>query len=412
MPILLPEDYTYSLPKMHKVRQEIPTDRLEDIAGAIRSQMAKDEILAKIKPGAKVAVGVGSRGLKNLALIVKTVIDCISEAGGKPFILSAMGSHGSGHEAGQRQVLTDYGITEEAMGVPVITKVDSTLIGKTKSRNVDVWFDSIALGADLIVPINRVKLHTHFTGDLQSGLCKMLTIGWGNHVGCTTYHQSGFSYFHQTMQEAVEIIMKNANVGFGLAIVENAYDETYLVEAVTGDKFLERERELLKIANGNYPRIMVKDIDILIVEEIGKDKSGTGMDPHVVGKSFNIDKFPLPVPNIDQMVLLGTTEKTHGNLFGIGNFLVITRNVFEKMNFEATYANIIAAKSFDDGKIPMIAADEEEALRIAVKALKPGFDRDNLKIVKIKNTLELDEIEVSDALVPYVKSHEKLTLLD
>jgi len=412
MPILLPEDYSYSLPKMHKVHQEIPTDRLSDIAGAIRAEMAKEEILAKIKPGARVAVGVGSRGLKNLSLMVKTVIDCITEAGGKPFILSAMGSHGSGHEDGQRKVLADYGITEEAMGVPVVTKVDSTLIGKTKSRNVDVWFDSIALGCDLVVPINRIKLHTHFSGDLQSGLCKMLTIGWGNHVGCTTYHQSDFKYFHTTMQEAVDIIMQNVNVGFGLAIVENAYDETYLVEAVPGEKIKERERELLKIANKNYPRIMVKDIDILIIEEIGKDKSGTGMDPHVVGKSFNIDEFPLPVPDVDQMVLLGTTERTHGNLFGIGNFSVITRNVFEKMNFEATYANIIAAKSCADAKIPMIANDEEEAIRIAVKFLRPGFDRDNLKIVKIKNTLELDEIEVSDALVPYVKAHEKLKLLD
>ena len=411
MPMLLPEDKTYKLPKMHKVRQHIPADRLEDVAAAIRAEMAKKEILDKIKPGAKIAVGVGSRGLRNLPLIAKTVIDCISEAGGKPFVLSAMGSHGGGMEQGQKEILTDYGITEEAMGVPIVTKVDSALIGKTKSRGMNVWFDSVALECDMIVPINRIKLHTHFSGDVQSGLCKMLVIGWGNHVGCTAGHQSDFTYFNTTMKEAVEIIMQNANVGFGLAVVENAYDETYMVEAIPGERIIEREKDLLKIANDNYPRIMVKDIDVLVVKEIGKDKSGTGIDPHVIGKSFNISEFPLPVPNIDRMVLLDATEKTHGNLTGVGNFTVITRRVFEKMDYESTYANCIAAKSFDDAKIPVIAADEEEAIRIAVKGLKPGADMENLKIVKIKNSLELDEIEVSEALLPYVKGHENLSLL-
>ena len=411
MPILLPEDYTYALPKMYKVRQDIPTARLEDVAGAVRAEMSKSDIRSKIKPGAKVAVCVGSRGLKNLSVIVKTVIECITEAGGKAFVLSAMGSHGGGNEAGQRQVLADYGITQEAMGVPIVTKVDVTHIGKTKSRGIDVWLDNVALECDMIVPVNRVKLHTHFSSDLQSGLYKMITIGLGNHVGCTAYHQSDFTYFGTTMLEAAEIIMKRVNIGFGVAIVENAYDETYLVEAVPSEHIYEREKALLIVSNDNYPRIMVKDIDILIVEQIGKNISGTGLDPHVVGKSFHLDKFPLPVPNVDKMILLDATEKTHGNLFGVGNFTVITRKVFEKMDYAKTYANCIAAKSYEDAKIPMVAEDEEEALRIVVKALKPGADRDNLKIVKIKNTLELDEVEVSDALLPCVKDNPKLTLL-
>jgi hypothetical protein len=238
----------------------------------------------------------------------------------------------------------------------------------------------------------------------------MLAIGWGNHVGCTAYHQSDFTDFKTTLAEAVEVILQKVNVGFGLAVVENAYDETYLVEAVSSENIIRREKELLKIANANHPQILIDDIDILIIEEIGKDKSGTGVDPHVVGKSFSIDVFPIPVPNIDRMVLLDITEKTHGNVFGIGNFSVITRRVFEKINYEATYANCIAAKTFEDAKIPIIAADEDEALRIAIKGLKATADKNNLKIVKIKNTLELDEIEVSDALLPYVRVHEKLTI--
>jgi len=411
MPILLPEDYSYQLPKMHKVRQELPSERLSDIAGAIRAEMSKPEILAKIKPGAKIAVGVGSRGLRNLPIIVKTVIDCILDAGGKPFVISAMGSHGGGLATGQREVLASYGITEQTMEVPIVTEVDVTHLGKTKSQNTDIWFDTVALECDLIVPINRVKLHTHFAGNVQSGLCKMLTIGLGNHVGCSAYHRSDFSQFSTTMTEALQVILEKANVGFGLAVVENAYDETYLVEAIPSEKLVERESALLKIANENYPRIMIPDIDVLIVHEIGKDKAGTGIDPHVVGKSFNINKFPLPVPNISLMVLLDSTEKTHGNLSGIGNFNVITRHVFEKMNFETTYANCIAGRSFDEAKIPIIAADEEEAIRIAIKGLSAKVDRDNLRIVKIKNSLELDEIEVSDALLPYVTEHTKLTLL-
>jgi len=412
MPFLLPEDYSYPMPTMHKVKQEIKSERLDDIVGAIRKEMSKDEIRSKIKPNAKIAVGVGSRGLKNLALIVKSVVDNLKEAGANPFILSAMGSHGGGREAGQQQVLADYGITEEAMGVPVIAKIDSTLIGKTKTKGVDVWFDDIALECDMIVPINRIKLHTHFSGELQSGLNKMLTIGFGNHVGCTAYHKSGFSDFATTMVEAVEVIKGKVNVGFGLAVVENAYDETLLVEAVLGDKISEREKALLAIANENYPRIMVKDIDILVVKEIGKNISGTGLDPHVVGKSYNINIFPLPVPDIDHMVLLDSTTQTHGNLFGIGNFTAITRKVFEQMDYEKTYANCLAAMSFEDAKIPMIAADEEEAIRMVVKCLrKPTADKNNLKIVKIKNTLELDEIEVSDALVAYVNEHPSLKLI-
>ena len=411
MPLLLPEDMSYKLPKMHRVRQEIPASKLDDLVSAIRTQMRKPEILAKIQPGANVAVGVGSRGLRNLPVIVKTVVDCIAEAGAKPFILSAMGSHGGGREDGQREVLAGYGITEESMGVPIVTKVDSTNIGKTKSRGVDVWFDNTALAADLVVPINRIKLHTHFTGPVQSGLHKMLTVGLGNHIGCTTYHESDFRFFGTTMIEAAELIMQRASIGFGVAVVENAYDETYLVEAIPADSLLEREAALLKTANENYPRLMLEDIDILIVEQIGKNISGTGADPHVIGKSFAISEFPLPTPTIDKMVLLGCTEQTHGNLIGVGIFDVITKNVFNQMDYESTYANGIAAKSPNECKIPIIAANEEEAIRIAVKLLKPGADKHNLRIAKIKNTLELDEIEVSDALLSYVSAHKQLRLL-
>jgi len=409
MAILLPEDMNFPLPQMHRVRQVFPRESLGDIEVAVRAEMAKPEIFAKIVPGARVAVAVGSRGIQNLAAIVKTTLECVKVAGGEPFIVSAMGSHGGGTSQGQRQVLEGYGITEEAMGVPVVTNMDVISLGQT-DQGLDIYFDKTALDADLIIPINRVKMHTDFVADLQSGLCKMLVIGLGNHIGCTAMHENGFEAFGGILPEAASIILKKAPVGFGIAIIENAYDETAIIEAVPAEQLIEREKELLKISQANMALLMVPEIDVLIVEEIGKDISGAGFDPNILGKSYLLKEFALPVPRIGRMVLYGISEKSHGNALGMGVFDVITRKVFNQLDLESTYANAIAAKCTDDAKIPIIASDEEQALRIAIKILD-GDNRKNLKIVKIKNTLTLDTIEVSDALLPHVNGHKLLTLL-
>jgi len=409
MPILLPEDMNFPLPQMHHVKQVFPRESLDDVKVVVRAEMAKPEIRTKVTPGAKVAVAVGSRGIKNLDIIVKTTIECVQEAGGEPFVIAAMGSHGGGTTQGQRQVLAGYGITEEAMGVPVATSMDVTLLGQT-SQGLNIYFDSTALEADVIVPINRIKMHTDFVAYIQSGLCKMLVVGLGNHIGCTAVHEHGFEAFGDILPEAADIILKKAPVGFGIAIIENAYDETAIVEAVPSEQLIEREKELLKISQANMPLLMVPEIDVLIVEEIGKDISGAGFDPNILGKSYLLKEFVLPVPHIHRMVLNNMSQKSYGNALGMGIFDVITRKVFEQLDLEAIYANAIAAKCTDDAKIPIIAANEEEALRVAIKILD-GNNRENLKIVKIKNTLTLDTIEVSDALLPHVQMHERLTLI-
>lgn len=409
MPILLPEDLRLPLPRMHRVRQSFRRDRTDDVEAAVKSELAKSGILSKISPGARIAVAVGSRGISNLPVIVKTVLGGIREAGGKPFIVSAMGSHGSGTEEGQRNVLESYGITEKSMGVPIVTSVDVVHLGRT-SRGVDVYFDKTAFSSDLVIPINRVKLHTDFVADIQSGLCKMLVIGLGNHIGCTAVHEDDFDTFGDTLLEAAGIILEKAKIGFGVAVVENAYDETAIVEAIPRERLIEREKELVKIARGNMPTLMIPEIDVLIVKEIGKNISGAGYDPNILGKSYILKEFVLPVPRINRMVLLNVSRQSHGNAIGLGIFDVITRKVFDQLDLEAIYANAVAVKCTDDAKIPLIARDEEEALRIAVKILR-GADKHNLKIVKITNTLDLDTIEVSDALLPYVQSHSKLTLL-
>ena len=409
MPILLEEQLNYSLPGMHGVRQTFLRPRLENIEAQIERELAKETISQTVRPGAKVAVAVGSRGIRNLPQIVRTVIERIKKLGGEPFVTSAMGSHGGGTPDGQREVLHSYGISEESMGARVVTSVDAVHMGKT-SLGIDVYFDRAALDADLVVPINRVKLHTDFVADIQSGLCKMLVVGLGNHIGCTSVHEASFDVFGETLQEAAQMVMKRARVGFGVAILENAYDETAMIEAIPAANILEREKELVQITKGYMPTLMIPDIDILVVEEIGKNISGAGYDPNILGKSYLLSQFVLPVPDIKRMVLLDLTDQSHGNAVGLGIFDVITRRVFDKLDLPQTYANAIAVKCPEDAKIPIIAETEEEALRIAIQVAR-GIDRNKLKIVKIKNTLELGVIEVSDALLDHVKAHEGLELV-
>lgn len=410
MPILLEEDARRPLPRMFRVKQSFQKDCLEDIEEAIRQEFLKEEIRSRVKPGMKIALGVGSRGIRNLSRIVRCVVDELKSLGAEPFILGAMGSHGGGTLEGQMEVLEAYGITEEAMGVPVVTSNDVEYLGET-SRGIKVYFDRQCLTeVDMVVPINRVKLHTDFVDDIQSGMCKMLVIGLGHHKGCSAIHQADFSYFGQTLKEATGLILSKANVGFGVAIMENAYDQTLLVEAVPAERMIAREAELLELCKKNMPVLMIPEIDVLVVEEIGKDISGNGFDPNILGKSLLLDQFVLPVPKISRMVLLGLTEATHGNAVGIGIFDVTTRRVFDGLNLESMYANDIALGCLDDCKIPLVAEDEQEAIRVAIKVLR-GNDPSCLKIVKIKNTLHLEEIQVSEDLLDVVSKDPRLTLL-
>ena len=295
MPILLEEDLQRPLPKMYRVRQQFDETCLTDIEGTVRRELAKSEICALVKPGMRVAVGVGSRGIQNLSCIVETTVKGLKELGAKPFIVSAMGSHGGGTEEGQREVLAGYGVTEERLGVPVVTTVDTVHLGDCANGR-PVWFDRAAYEADLIVPINRVKLHTDFVGPIQSGLCKMLVIGLGNHKGCSAVHEEAPEVFADVIEETARLILKKAPIGFGIAILENAYDKTYAVEAVPAEGLIEREKELVQIARGNMPYIMLDEADVIVCDEIGKDISGAGFDPNILGRSSVLKKFVLHIP--------------------------------------------------------------------------------------------------------------------
>ena len=406
--MLMEEEYRYKLPAMHRVRQMFRRQTISDVEGVVREQLMKVEITGKVKPDMKVAVAVGSRGIKNLFTIVKTTIEFLKQQGAKPFIISAMGSHGGGNEEGQREVLAGYGITEEALGVPVITTVDVIKLGET-NKKIPVYFDRAASEADLIIPINRIKLHTDFVGPLQSGLCKMLVIGLGNQKGCSSIHEEDPEAFAETIEAAARIIIQKMPVGFGVAIMENAYDETTHIEAIPRECFVEREKELVKHTKENMPCIQIEAADVIVVDEIGKNVSGAGFDPNILGRSSVLTTYVLHIPQFQKMVLLDLTDESHGNAIGLGAFDVITKNVYEKMDMESTYANSIACKCVSDVKIPLITKDADEAIRVALKACR-NVDREHARIIRIKNTLQLEYIEVSDALLDEVEHNPNLIL--
>lgn len=410
MSILLEEDMNIKLPKMYKVKQSFDTKRLLNVEKTLIDEIHKDVIKGKIYPGQKIAVAVGSRGIKNLFLIVKTIIGELKSLGACPYIVSAMGSHGNGSEDGQKEVLRSYGITKENLGVEVVTTVDVVKLSQT-SKGLDVYFDKSAYNADLVIPINRIKLHTDFVGDLQSGLCKMLVIGLGNQIGCSSIHEENPDEFAKILEEVANIIIDKANIGFGVAILENAYDETLMIETVQSETMVSREKELIKIARDNMPTLMIPDIDVLIVEEIGKNISGAGYDPNILGKSSVLKTFILDVPKIKRMILLDITDESHGNAIGVGMFDIITRNVYEKLDLESMYANAIACKCIEDVRIPLVSSNEDEAIKIAVKVCR-GINKEKLKIVKIKNTLSLEYIYVSESLIDIVDSNNRLSLVE
>lgn len=409
MALLLPSDYDYPLPKMYRVRQDFPASHLSErqIVQLLRGQLETQSVHNVIKPGMKVAVAVGSRGIANLPLIVKTVLQSLQDLGANPFIVSAMGSHGGGTEEGQRAVLAGYGITESAMGVPVVTTVDTEIIGYLRDDR-PLYFDRAALHADWIVPINRIKLHTDFIGDLQSGLAKMLVIGLGNQRGCSTIHETPPEHFAAILEEAARKILSVTHVAFGVAILENAYDETADLSVLPADTLLEEEKQLVKRAIAYMPRLMIPQIDVLVMEKMGKDVSGAGFDPNIVGRSSARDTFLVPIPAIERMVLLDITDASHGNGIGIGLFDVMLKRIFPKLDLPAIYTNAIACRCIEDARIPLMAENEEEALRIAIKTCRHAY-RDHLRIVRIKNTLQLAEIEVSEALLPVVSQNPQLT---
>jgi hypothetical protein len=362
-----------------------------------------------VKRGDTVAVGAGSRGVANIAEIVGAAVRYLLDRGARPFVFPAMGSHGGGTPEGQLSVLAHYGITEAAMGCPLRATMDVVQVGE--ALGLPVWLDRQAAEADWIGLVNRVKPHTDFKGSIESGLFKMMTIGLGKYRGAVQYHRMNIHHGYERVITAVgREMLARARIGFGLGVVENGYDETARIEAFTAATLEDGERRLLKDARDWMMRLPFSPMDVLVVEEMGKNVSGAGMDSNVIGRPTNPHE-PFPAdPKILWIVVLDLTEESYGNATGIGNADFTTRRLVEKIDQKATLINCITACAPNGAKVPATYETDREAVETALSCigLTPP---DRARVIRITNTLTLGEIEVSEAFLPEVAQRPDLTPL-
>jgi Lactate racemase N-terminal domain len=390
------------LPRMVNVRQKFQTSRLESVTKAIAEQFARAEVRAKIKPGAKIAVGCGSRGVANIAEAARAVVAEIKKLGGDPFIFPAMGSHGSATAEGQKGVLEGYGIVESYVGCPIRATMDTVVVGEC-ADGTPVHIDRFASEADGIVLINRVKPHTNFRAPIESGIVKMIGIGMGKITGATTLHTHGMDRFDRVLPEVARVVLAKKNFLLGIGMVENAHDETAIIEAIPAEQLFERETELQTKAKAMIGRLMFDEIDVLLIDEIGKNISGSGADPNVTGRNIRGAVWEAK-PRLQKIVMLGLTKETKGNATGMGAADVITMRFFKDIDLGPTYANVITSAYLDGAAIPMIMNNDHDAIALAVKStlrVKPQ----NTRIVRIQNTLRVTDIQVSEPLLQFVKDN-------
>jgi hypothetical protein len=391
----------FQLPRMVSVRQKFEAPRLGDIPRTITAEFARPEVHSRVKPGQVIAVGCGSRGIANIATIVKSVIAELRALGAAPFIFPAMGSHGAATAEGQKKVLEGYGITEAATGVPIRATMDTVIVGQLED-GTPVHMDRHAAEADGVVVINRIKPHTAFRGATESGITKMLSIGIGKIVGASTYHAQGMDTFPELLPRIRDVQLRARNVLFGVGIVENAYDQTARIEILPAENIASREPALQELAKLLMPRLQFSEIDVLVIEEMGKNISGAGFDPNITGRNRRAVAWKSD-PLVKKIVVLGLTPESHGNATGIGGADVITMRLYREMEVGATYANIITSMNLDGAAIPIVMNSDKEAISLAVKTVvrvKP----ENCRIVRIRNTLELGTIQVSEPMLGEVRS--------
>ncbi len=390
-----------ALPRMVNVRQKFDGTHLGDIPASIVKEFQRPEVRARVKSGQVIAVGCGSRGVANIGTITKCVIRELQALGAKPFIFPAMGSHGAATAEGQKKVLEGYGITEASMGVPVKATMDTVIVGNLDD-GTPVHMDRFAAEADGIVVINRVKPHTAFRGATESGVTKMLSIGIGKITGAATYHQHGMDTFPMLLPKVRDVNIAKRNVLLGVGIVENAHDQTALIEVMPASQIATREPVLQEMAKRLMPQLYFDEIDVLIIDEMGKNISGAGFDPNITGRNRRAVKWNFG-PKVKKIAVLGLTHETHGNATRLGGADVITMRLFKEIDIPSTYANIITSMNLDGGAIPIVMNTEREAIQLAVKTVV-RVRPENCRIVRIRNTLELAQIQVSEPLLAEVRA--------
>jgi hypothetical protein len=393
--------------RLAKVRQRFERPFLSDVSLALTREL--NRVGPVIHPGARIAVAVGSRGIADSAEIVKTTVGFLKKQGAVPFIIPAMGSHGGATAPGQAEVLRSYGITESYVEAPIHSSMDTVELTREGDPH-RVFMDRHAYESDGVILINRVKPHTDYHGRYESGLVKMSVIGLGKHDQALEMHSFGVYGLRELIPPTAERILGTGKVICGIAIVENAYDETMLVKVLNADEIMQEEPRLLEIAKGNMPRLPVEEIDTLIVDRLGKDVSGCGIDPNIIGRILIRGEPEPESPRIKSIIVTDVTAGSHGNALGIGLADVTTRRLFDKIDFPAMYENIVTSSFLERGKIPIIAADDATAYAYARRScgrLPPGGER----VVRILDTLHLGEVYVSRAVLDEIGGRPDIEVL-
>ena len=399
------------IPKMVRVRQHFDPDCIpkEYITQVIREQLNHIHFSCVIKPGMRIAITCGSRGICHYALMVRTIVDYIKEQGAVPFIVAAMGSHGGATENGQRQILADYHITEETMGCPVQCQMDTVVVAKSPVRGLPVYMDRRAAGADGILLLNRIKPHTSYTGRYESGLMKMMAVGLGKQKGAESIHGQNPAVMHEIIEEVGRTILERCPILGGIAVIENAYDHPWKIVALSPEEVITEEPKLRDASYEKIARLLFERCDVLIVDRIGKNISGDGMDPNVTGRFCT--RYREGGIQAEKVVVLDLTAETHGNAQGIGLADVTTRRLVHKMQLEMTYPTGVTNTFLHLMKIPMVMDNDREAIQLALRSCPEAEDRENLKVIRIADTAHIEEIEVSEALLEQVEGNEQLERL-
>ena len=395
------------IPPMALVAQQFDDNFIKDVPSSVAGEFAKPEINTAICPGQTVAVTAGSRGITDIAPILRETVKQLKKLQVKPFLFPAMGSHGGATVEGQLEIMKDYGITEENMGAPIRASMETVVIGHTPEGK-EVHLDRHAHEADGILVVGRIKPHPAFRNKYESGFLKMLAIGMGKQKGAESCHNEGWGKMAENIETYADVIMAKKNILFGLAIVENAFDKTCHIEAVPKTRFKEREAALLEVARTLMPRIYIPKFDILIVDQVGKNFSGDGADPNISGR------FGTPYasggPTYQRLVFLDVSKESHGNAVGIGLADFSTKRLFDKIDFDAIYPNCITSLVPMVGNVPMILKNDRTAIQAAIHCCL-DIDKSKPKIVRIKNTSHIDEILISEALVEEAKKHPKMKII-
>jgi hypothetical protein len=390
-------------PRLVKVTQHLTGPTLGNIEQTVITELERVVVADRIQPGMRVAVAAGSRGIANIAEIIHATVDFLRRHGAEPFIFPAMGSHGGATAEGQVEVLESFGITEQYCHAPILSSMDVVQIGNT-DRGIPVYMDKYAWEADAVLIVARVKVHTDFKSPIgiESGIVKMAAIGMGKHKQALAMHSYGVVGIRDYMPEVSRVVLEKANILCGLGIVENAFDETAMIEAIPVPQIEERERELLKIAASFMPKLPVEDLDILHVDQIGKNFSGTGMDTNIIGRMriLGVDE-PLS-PRIKYIIASDLSEECHGNALGIGLADLTTRRLFEKIDYQKTNENVITSTFLMRAMIPIVIDNDREAIATALRC-NWGVKPEEARMIRIANTLHLQHLYVSESLLPEIR---------